>query len=703
MKKRRLLALVLAGCMLFGNTVWAEDAKEEGVVVDNKQQEKEEVVVVDNEQKKEDKISTGTVQSDLETLLNITELQQDANQDIEKMTVCLGERVEIKISETTYDEGININVLKNGEETSGSSYSYYYDDELLEISIEDYFPDEGDVLLITITDYDGNVIKICEATVMYPDEVIYVGKTEVIENTNSTFYCKEEDTWTVSNENEEICKANLMLTESDSESYKYCNLEIEAIKEGKTDIVVKQNGNVTYGCHLTVVAVPEVNETVYFGDEMSVSLPEEVYNEGFKIRVKRNGINKKFTGSYSYFWEAQELSVDTSKYSPNEGDILTLESYDSEGNMIDGRSAVIEYKEKNVYVDFTVTIQEKGTSYWNVDETEWEIVNENEDVCEGVIRFTDADSSGDSKYCNIELKGITEGKTDVIVKQKGKIRYAYHITVLPLPEGIITFEDPALLAALIDDGVDKNEDGFISEEELSSVTSLYIMSNNNLTNLNGLEFAVNLKEIYLRNDNNLVNVDALSKLENLKYIDLYNTNVPEETRWKLAKFSGEMDLIKGHSEELIENGILFNEPLEMTLLEGDDIVEYQYSSEANYADYILPKETGKATIRLSTENVCTDISVNVDGIPADQEVGETSSLDVDTSLKSTILSSNGTLWQLYPEVKSVKKNVTKYVGGWIYSGDDALEYAYALDDKGVLWSSDQKIAENVKDFSGHYA
>ena len=54
MKKRRLIALVLAGCMIFGNTVWAEDAKEEGVVVDNKQQEKEEVVVVDNEQKKED-------------------------------------------------------------------------------------------------------------------------------------------------------------------------------------------------------------------------------------------------------------------------------------------------------------------------------------------------------------------------------------------------------------------------------------------------------------------------------------------------------------------------------------------------------------------------------------------------------------------------------------------------------------------------
>ena len=70
---------------------------------------------------------------------------------------------------------------------------------------------------------------------------------------------------------------------------------------------------------------------------------------------------------------------------------------------------------------------------------------------------------------------------------------------------------------------------------------------------------------------------------------------------------------------------------------------------------------------------------------------------------SKLLTSNGELWDLYPEASCIKRNVKDYVSEWVYSGSDAAHVEYALDYDNVLWSGETKIAENIQKYDGHYA
>lgn len=72
-------------------------------------------------------------------------------------------------------------------------------------------------------------------------------------------------------------------------------------------------------------------------------------------------------------------------------------------------------------------------------------------------------------------------------------------------------------------------------------------------------------------------------------------------------------------------------------------------------------------------------------------------------LSSTILAGNGELWKTYPKAEKVKDNVKKYVAEWIYSGTDYVVADYILDKDGNLYSGTNEVAENVKDTEGHYA
>lgn len=63
----------------------------------------------------------------------------------------------------------------------------------------------------------------------------------------------------------------------------------------------------------------------------------------------------------------------------------------------------------------------------------------------------------------------------------------------------------------------------------------------------------------------------------------------------------------------------------------------------------------------------------------------------------------GNFEETYPESKRLNKNVKRYVGGYVYWGKETIEYVYHLQQNNSLWSDDQKLAENVKKFSGLYA
>lgn len=129
------------------------------------------------------------------------------------------------------------------------------------------------------------------------------------------------------------------------------------------------------------------------------------------------------------------------------------------------------------------------------------------------------------------------------------------------------------------------------------------------------------------------------------------------------------------------------------------------------ADNVISvKGVGSATLRLALNGTVKEYTVEVRGVSDDDMIpGEAIDYTVDYISEkdgwntSKLLTSNGELWDLYPEASCIKRNVKDYVSEWVYSGSDAAHVEYALDYDNVLWSGETKIAENIQKYDGHYA
>ncbi len=271
------------------------------------------------------------------------------------------------------------------------------------------------------------------------------------------------------------------------------------------------------------------------------------------------------------------------------------------------------------------------------------------------------------------------------------------VTIKERPEDAIVFQDSNLESELLESwrGIDENGDGLITKSELLKLRYLYI-SNSDITNLSGLEYAENLEVIDVSGNKELKSIEPILNLNKIEQYNLKNTGISANDKWKLVKFSTEFDLALGEQANWITNGEFFDD--------DELIIEKQKGEDAGriVGGTIVGVAAGEETIKISGGSNSQIIHVKVKGIQPDQEVGKKSDSTIKDSDKYTVLNSNGELWQVYPETKKVGKNVKRYVGGWIYSGDDSEEYAYQLQNDNTLWSDKTKLAENVKDFSSHY-
>ncbi|WP_418750782.1 leucine-rich repeat domain-containing protein [Frisingicoccus sp.] len=98
-------------------------------------------------------------------------------------------------------------------------------------------------------------------------------------------------------------------------------------------------------------------------------------------------------------------------------------------------------------------------------------------------------------------------------------------STLNSPEDVIEFKDEKLLAALLEE-CDANSDGFITKEELGAATSLRLDSAD-ITDISGLEYAVNVTRLTLVNNKNLADISALSNLTNLELLHIGNTAISD--------------------------------------------------------------------------------------------------------------------------------------------------------------------------------
>lgn len=264
-------------------------------------------------------------------------------------------------------------------------------------------------------------------------------------------------------------------------------------------------------------------------------------------------------------------------------------------------------------------------------------------------------------------------------------------------DDIIEFKDENLKRAIISSNseIDANSDGEISKEEIKSLHDLYC-SYYGVKNLDGLEYATNLVNVYFNGNAELSDVHVLSELDNLKYIDLRETNVSTDDKWKLAKINDEMQIAYADRVKWITNGEIFDEDeVKFEKTGGEDVISIN-------GRYMLGTKVGTSTVKVTAGNHSKEIQIEVKGVPAEQYTGEDSDSTVNDYVDSTILTSNGELWTVYPEKKKVAKNVKRYVSGYVYLGDEGIPYTYRLQDDDSLWADDKQLAENVEKFSGLY-
>ena len=329
---------------------------------------------------------------------------------------------------------------------------------------------------------------------------------------------------------------------------------------------------------------------------------------------------------------------------------------------------------------------------------DWTIESDNSDVCSAEMKLV-AQSS--ENYYDHYVKLITRNAGEANVKvynNKGR-EYVYHVTVSERPEGSVVFRDANLEAELLS-SCDEDRNGLISKEELAGKTYLDLQSCS-ISDIEGLKYAENLEKINLNYNALLENIEPLLELNNLKEISVRKTGLSVDYKWKFVKFNTEADLFLGDDTDLITNGDFF-EPSEIMIekVSGDDI--YKIKSES-YPSSIIANGVGEEVIKISSGSNSQIINVKVKGALPDQKVGEASDATLERIDENIILSSNGELWSLYPKTEKLSQNVKRYAAGWVYSGRDAEKYAYQLCEDDTLLSDNIKVAENIKDFSGHYA
>lgn len=452
----------------------------------------------------------------------------------------------------------------------------------------------------------------------------------------------------------------------------------------------------------------------YQGDDRSVEIDKSVYDNMTSARSSDESIvNWAGYTSYSVEYVGNEPQYHYYAAMNTYGrGTATVELLDEDENILARYEITVVYQEVTAYPETAAVFKpsDAGHQVDDNDPADWEVINSDPSVCQATLKFVPMDYTGRSVVAVVVLEAKKPGTTVITLNYMEGCMYEFQVNVPEnaKPDDIVDFKDPMLLYALLETPLwvngeaqpsDADRDGYLSESEMAQFDSITVGTDCGITDLTGLEYAKNASYVNFQDQSQLVNVDALFDMEKLNVINLKGTSVSVEDRFELADFQ-DINIVKGELQSYSSEGDIFNDPLVFETIDGDTCVREieEYGSQ-----YLLGIEAGEATVRISSGGQHVDIKVHVDGIPSEQPVGD----DSDTGIKATggqrILSSNGTLWEVYPETKKVKDNVSDYVSGWVYSGKDAMEYANYTDTDGTLWSDDGKLADNVVKFTGHYA
>ena len=262
--------------------------------------------------------------------------------------------------------------------------------------------------------------------------------------------------------------------------------------------------------------------------------------------------------------------------------------------------------------------------------------------------------------------------------------------------------------------------------------TVLLLNDTQIRDLNVLKNMDRLNYLSLRNTN-VEDVSVLSELQALNFMDfegcknlatlspirdtlrrspilnLKGTSISDRERLQIicqvalpaSLLVGQDDAYIGSIDSFMNEGSEFR----MNIKEGgESCIEIA-------EEYISIKNPGKAILQLFLNGEAMEHEIEVLGIPENiSDLGESIDYTVNPIMDykekvptSIILTSNGELWDLYPEPQYVRNHVKSYVSDWVYSGTDAILIGYALDDNDTLWSGERKLADHIQKYDGHYA
>lgn len=370
----------------------------------------------------------------------------------------------------------------------------------------------------------------------------------------------------------------------------------------------------------------------------------------------------------------------------------------------------IETEEQTICVDYPIMIDAR---YGYSGDFIYTVESEDESICK---------VSGDTyeedgyNWMYFTLAGISEGQTTINMKLDDSVIRKYIVTVNPLPDNAIPIKDLALRTNLISQR-DSNDDGCITNDEIQNTSYLdlnaydSLYKNNSIEDLSGLEYFLKLETLYLRYNDKLTDITVLFDLPSLQNVDLRGTNVSDEDRWKLADFQ-DFTMVKSDETQIPALGNIFEDGLSIEIIDGEDCIKIT-KDENLYS--LVATEGGSVTLKLNYNDYSKEIKIQIQGVNADQELGENFDIEVEgvnnnvtnSSYpdKNLILDSNNQLWQIYPTAKKLRNNVKEYVATWVYYGEDndSTDYTYLLDTENTLWFDTEKLANDVVKYDGRYA
>lgn len=540
--------------------------------------------------------------------------------------------------------------------------------------------------------------------------LLFICPHDVYENSRvlgEQYLYEDPDSYTVTNSNPEVCEYNGVTAEEITDGpmpAKRYFMNLNPIAAGKTTIkITSADGEVMRQINITVQEIEELTFILYDNQKNKVYIDEDTNNKysNGKIRLVSSDptvCEIGWTGTeyqngefYSHFININAVSVGETvlmlqEYSdpvgPGEISWKTLKVY----------HVSVKYRECVGYVDTLSILDRKN---FDGDISALEVISDNDNICSARVETATANLDGNEyEHYYIVAEGKSAGNAVITLKSGGQEIDEWRVTVKEKPDNVVQFKDPILLYEVLIN-VDFDDNGFVTQEEMQKLTGLVVTDDLGIIDLSGLEYAVNLHSLIMNNQTELDNIDPLLGLNSLVTVYLDNTAVSSEDRFRLSGIQ-DMTIVKGTLINPTVIDGLFPEELQMECISGQGVVDFRQGK-------ILATESGDAVVRITYDGYSEDIHVHVDGIPVNQAVGSESDTDGVKYDADRILSSNGTLWEVYPEVREISTDVKNYVADWVYSGRDSLQYRYYTDENDTLWSDSGEIADNAVKFTGHYA